>query len=96
MMKVTELHPAAVLADFPSQVEAVKLLFRKDKTFKARCVDYQQCAKALHYWINSDLPEAPQRQKEYQALLSELGTEISLILDKLNASETNNDRQMDL
>ena len=95
-MKVTVLHPSAVLNDFPDQGEAVRQFFRKDKTFQAICADYQQCARALHYWSNSDLAEAPQRRIEYQDLLSELRAEISLILDTLNASETNNDRQKDL
>jgi hypothetical protein len=96
MMKVTELHPSAVLNDFPDQGEAVRQLFRKDKTFQAICADYQQCARAQHYWVNSDLPEAPQRRIEYQDLLSELRTEISLILNRMNTSETNNGRCKDL
>ena len=95
-MEVTELHPSAVIDDFPSQGEAVRQLYRKDKGFQAICSDYQQCARALHYWSNSDLPSASQRRIEYQDLLSELRAEISLILDTLNASETNNDRQKDL
>ena len=96
MMNVTELLPSAVLHDFSSRGEAVRQLYRKDKGFQAICFDYQQCARALHYWSNSDLAEAPQRRIEYQDLLSELRAEISLILDTLNASETNNDRQKDL
>ena len=86
MLKVTHLHPSAVLDYFPSRGETVRQLFRKDKTFQAICADYQQCIKALHYWNNSDLPEAPKRRKEYQALLSELGDEISLILTNTNTS----------
>jgi hypothetical protein len=93
---VAELLPSAVLHDFPSQGEAVRQLYRKDKGFQAICFDYQQCARALHYWSNSDLPSASQRRKEYQDLLSELRAEISLILNRMNTSETNNDRHRDL
>ena len=87
MMEVTELHPSAVIDDFPSQGETVRQLFRKDKTFQAICADYQQCSRALQYWNNSDLPDAPKRRKEYQALLSELGDEISLILSDTNTAK---------
>jgi hypothetical protein len=96
MMNVTELLPSAVLHDFSSRGEAVRQLYRKDKGFQAICFDYQQCARALHYWSNSDLPSASQRRKEYQDLLSELRAEISLILNRMNTSETNNDRHRDL
>ena len=95
MMKVTELLPSAVLNDFPSQSETVRQLYRKDKAFQAICSDYQRCAKALHHWNNSDLPSASQRRIEYQDLLSELKDEISLFLNKMNASETINDRRKD-
>lgn len=96
MTKVTELLPSAVLHDFPSQGEAVRQLYRKDKGFQAICFDYQQCAKALHYWINSDLPSASERRTEYQNLLSELKAEISLILNEMNTSGINNDNQKNL
>lgn len=96
MMNVTELLPSAVLHDFPSQGEAVRQLYRQDKGFQAICADYQQCARALHYWSNSDQPSASQRRTEYQNLLSELRAEISLILNRMNTSETNNDNHKDL
>lgn len=95
MMKVTELPPSAVLADFPSQGEAIRQLYRMDKAFQAICSDYQQCARALHHWNNSDLPSASQRRIEYQDLRSELKAEILLILNKMNTSETINARHKD-
>ena len=95
MMKVTELLPSAVLNDFPSQSETVRQLYRKDKAFQAICSDYQRCARALHYWNNSDLPSASQRRTEYQDLLSELKAEISLFLNKRYTSETIKNRHKD-
>lgn len=83
-MKVSELNPYTVIAHFTSHSESIKKLYRNNHNFQTLCADYQQCAKALHYWNNSDLPEAPKRRKEYQALLSELGAEISLILNNTN------------
>ena len=75
-MKVTEIHPFAVMDDFPSHRETIKQLFRKDKNFHTLCSDYQQCTRALNFWSKSDLPKALQRREEYEALLAELKSEI--------------------
>lgn len=83
-----ELHPSAVLVEFSSQGETIRQLCRKNKTFRTVCSDYQQCFNALCYWNNSNLTEAPQRRREYEAMLTELKSEISLILNDLNPSET--------
>ena len=88
-MKVTEIHPFAVMDDFPSHREIIKHLFKTNKTFHILCFDYQQCAKALRYWSNSDLPKASQRRGEYEELLSELKSEILLTLNNLNQSNPN-------
>jgi hypothetical protein len=89
-MNVTEIIPYAVMDRFPSHREIIKQLFRKDKTFLSLCTDYQKCRKALHYWDNSDLREAPQRREEYKELLSELENEILLILNNANNNANNN------
>ena len=83
-MKVTEINPFAVMDDFPSHHEIIKQLFKTSKTFHTLCSDYQQCTKALRYWSNSDLPESSQRLEEYEELLSELKSEILLILNNLS------------
>ena len=86
-MKVTEINPYALFERFPSHREIIKQLFRKDKTFLSLCTDYQKCRKALHYWDNSDLREAPQRREEYETLLSELESEILLIVNSVNNND---------
>jgi len=86
-MKVTEINPFAVMDDFPSQRELIKQLFRTNKTFHTLCFDYHQCSKAFRFWSNSDLPEASQRRGEYEELLSELKSEILLILNNLSTCD---------
>jgi len=88
-MNIIEINPYKVMDDFPSHREIIKQCFRKNKTFQTLCFDYLHCAKALHYWNNSDLREAPHRREEYEELLSELKSEILLILNNFNQSDTN-------
>ena len=86
-MKVTEINPIAVMDDFPFHSEIIKQLFKFNKTFHTLCSDYQQCAKALRYWSNSDLPEASIRLGEYEELLSELKSEILMIVNNLSSCD---------
>ena len=88
-MKITEINPYALFDRFPSHREIIKHLFKRDKTFQTLCSDYQKCSKALHYWKKSDVREASQRREEYEALLSELESEILLILNNDNNNNTN-------
>lgn len=81
-MKVAEINPYTVMERFPDHKEAIKQLFKSDPLFQTLCSDYRKCAKALLFWNKSGLCEAPQRQREYKKLLSELESEILHYLDK--------------
>ncbi|MGB5883448.1 MAG: hypothetical protein WBD61_06185 [Desulfobulbales bacterium] len=87
-MNITEINPYALFDRFPSHRETIKHLFKRDKTFQTLCSDYQKCSKALHHWNKSDVREASQRREEYEALLSELESEILLILNNDNNNDT--------
>jgi len=86
-MKVIEINPYALYERFPSHREIIKQLFRKDKIFQTLCSDYQKCSKALQHWNKSDLREASQRREEYETLLSELESEILLIVNTVNNND---------
>ena len=79
-MNVSEINPYTVMDRFPSHKEKIKQLFRNNRSFQTLCSDYHRCIKAMQFWNKSDLCEAPQRRKEYEALKSELEAEILQIL----------------
>ncbi len=72
------IHPGLflVLQRFPDRQKAVRHIYRTSKSFQAICHNYQKCSEALHYWAESGHEEAPNRYREYSALLHELESEI--------------------
>jgi hypothetical protein len=82
---MTVIQPSffSLFERFPEQMETIKALFKKNKTFKTLCDDYLRCAEALRYWNQSLDEDAPVRIHEYQALLRELEEEI---LQNINES----------
>ena len=75
-MKVTEMNPYTVMERFPAHQRAIKDLYNNNQNFQTLCADYRLCSTALDHWSKSDLPEAPQRRKEYETLRSELESKI--------------------
>ena len=74
----------SVIKRFPDRKDIVKRLFKESENFKAVCEDYQECAKALHYWDRSDSEESSVHRAEYSALLQELEAEILQCLTEPN------------
>ncbi len=66
----------AVGERFPEKRAALKRLFDSNQLFQSLCEEYEACIKALRYWRESSLPEAPDFRKEFSSLLSELEEEI--------------------
>jgi hypothetical protein len=56
-------------------------MYHQNKTFRVLCEDYQECAQALKFWVNSERNEAAARSREYSQLLQDLESEISRSLD---------------
>lgn len=56
-------------------------LLAEDPEFPALCEDYEDCVKALRYWIQSKAPEAETRVTEYRTLVRELRDEIAQALE---------------
>lgn len=88
-MKITEISPYTVMERFPGYKETVKHLFKNSQNFQTLCSDYRLCAKALQFWTESPIKEAPQRQLEYEALLAELELEILQNIKKVAKEDTN-------
>ncbi len=61
---------------FPEHKDDLRDLYRTDESFQSICRSYQKCSEALDYWTNSDHAEAPNRQREYEELKTELELEI--------------------
>jgi hypothetical protein len=80
---MTIIQPSlfAIFEQFPERREEVKKLFKTNESFKALCEDYSRCAEALQHWNTSLDQYAPDRLREYEALLDELELEI---LQKVN------------
>jgi len=67
-----------VIKQFPEHRDVVRRLYSSDDPFQSLCENYQQCSDALRYWTDAKDKNTPERQQEYQALLSELKKEILL------------------
>ncbi len=72
------IHPSlfSVMKRFPDRRNALRQMYRTSESFRSICRNYQKCAKALDYWAKSKSAEAPDRHREYSALLQELELEI--------------------
>ncbi len=57
--------------------DAIRRMCISSRSFKSICYSYRKCSEAIRYWTESDRDEAPERQREYAALLHELKLEIS-------------------
>ena len=56
--------------------DATGRMYLTSNSFKSICHSYQKCSEAIRYWTESEHDEAPERQREYTALLHELELEI--------------------
>ncbi len=56
--------------------DPIRRMYLTSNSFKSICHSYQKCSEAIRYWTESDRDEAPERQREYTALLHELELEI--------------------
>ena len=72
------IHPGLflVMKHFPNRKSDLRQMYRSSESFRALCQNYQKCAKAMNYWEKSKKEEAPDRLREYTALLQELELEI--------------------
>ena len=75
-MKVIQPALFSVIKNFPELREEVVRLFKHNEEFKAVCVDYQNCVKAIKYWSRFPDREASKRAGEYESLRVELEEEI--------------------
>ena len=75
-MNVIRSNIFHVLEKFPHRAEDIKTLYKENRKFQTICIDYRQCAEALHHWNQSDEKEAPARRQEYEELFEELIDEI--------------------
>jgi hypothetical protein len=77
------IHPSlfVVMKRFPDRKDAVRQMYRTIENFRGICHNYQKCSEALRYWIESEDEHAPDREKEYSALLHELELEITKSLE---------------
>jgi hypothetical protein len=57
-------------------------MYRTSETFQCICQNYQKCSEALSHWTKSKHADAPERQREYTALLKELELEIIQSLEE--------------
>lgn len=78
------IQPAlfAVITKFPGLRDEAIHLFQQNENFRAVCVDYQDCVKALRHWSRSTERDAARRKSEYEDLLSELEEEIVQSLEQ--------------
>ena len=67
---------------FPDRKNQIKRLIVDLPRFRDLCRDYGKCIEALAYWSKSSEPEAPERIKEYQGLVSSLENEVIEHLDR--------------
>ncbi len=79
------IHPSLfiVMKTFPDRKDALRQMYRTSKSFQSICQNYQKCSEALRYWAESEDENAPERKKEYSALLQELELEITNSLENL-------------
>ncbi len=78
------IHPSLfiVMKHFPDRKDAVRQMYRTNKSFQGICQNYQKCSEALDYWDKSYRAEAPDGRREYLTLLEELEQEIAKILNE--------------
>ena len=65
-----------VMNRFPDRRNELRQMYRTSESFESLCLNYQKCSAALDYWGKSKSEQAPERQREYAALLQELELEI--------------------
>jgi len=70
-----------ILERFPEKIHTLTLLMAEDPEFLAICEDYEECVKALRYWVHSNEPEAATRINEYNSLVRELEEEIVRVVE---------------
>jgi len=70
-----------ILERFPEKIHTLTLLMAEDPEFLAVCEDYDACIEALHYWEQSNEPEAATRINEYNTLVRELEEEIIQVVE---------------
>ncbi len=77
------IHPSLfiVMKHFPDRKDAVRQMYRSSNSFQDICRNYSKCSEALRYWAESEDENAPEREKEYSALLHELELEITNSLE---------------
>ena len=73
-----------ILRRFPNRKDELRQLYRTSESFQSICHSYHKCSEALGYWSESRLKVAPNRRREYLALLEELELEIIQSLDERN------------
>ena len=76
-MTVIPIHLRKAMRSFTEHRETLEKLCRESESFATLIEDYAECAEAVQRWTESPLPDAPQRQEEYTALLQELEAEIT-------------------
>ena len=78
------IHPGLflIMQKFPDRKHALRQIYRKSESFQSICHNYQKCSEALRYWSESEHEKAPNRQREYSALLQELELEIIQSLEE--------------
>ena len=72
-----------IMQRFPECKDALRYMYSRDNHFKTLCNNYQICSEALHYWRESEHEVAPDRHREYLALLHEIEKDIRQHLENL-------------
>ncbi len=75
-MRVIQPSLFLIMKRFPDRRNALRQMYRTSESFRSLCRNYQKCSEALDYWAKSKSAEAPDRRREYSALLQELELEI--------------------
>ena len=77
------IHPSLflVMKNFPDKKDALRQMYRSSESFRVLCHNYQKCSEALDFWKKSKRTEAPDRHREYTALMQELELEIHQTLE---------------
>jgi hypothetical protein len=69
--------PRYIREQFPGNNNIIEVLIAEDPEFRDLCKDYDACADALRYWIESSALESETRVDEYRTLIRELQEEIA-------------------
>ncbi len=72
------IHPGLflVIERFPDRKKTLHNLYACNEAFQSLCENYRQCTEAIRYWAQAGDEKAPERHREYSALLHELELEI--------------------